>query len=33
MDLAMQITSKDKTVRINTVNDLKEFNNQSLNTS
>ena len=28
----MQIISNDKTVRSNTVNDLKEFNNQSLAT-
>ena len=28
----MQIYSIDKTVRSNTVNDLKEFNNQSLAT-
>ena len=32
MDLAKQLTSTDKTVRSNTVNDLKEFNNQSLAT-
>ena len=32
MELAMQIISNDKTVRNNTVNDLKEFNNQSLAT-
>ena len=32
MELAMQIISNDKTVRTNTVNDLKEFNNQSLAT-
>ena len=32
MELAMQIISNDKTVRSNTVNDLKEFNNQSLAT-
>ena len=30
--LAMQIISNDKTVRNNTVNDLKEFNNQFLAT-
>ena len=30
MELAMQIISNDKTVRSNTVNDLKEFNNLSL---
>ena len=30
MDLAMPITSSDHTVRINTVQDLKEFNSQSL---
>ena len=32
MELAMQIVSNDKTVRSNTLNDLKEFNNQSLMT-
>ena len=32
MELAMQIISNGKTVRSNTVNDLKEFNNQSLKT-
>ena len=32
MELAMQIISNDKTVWSNTVNDLKEFNNQSLAT-
>ena len=32
MELAMQIISTDKTVRSNTVNDLKEFNSQSLAT-
>ena len=32
MELAMQIISNDKTVRNDTVNDLKEFNNQSLAT-
>ena len=30
MELAMQIISNDNTVRSNTVNDLKEFNNQPL---
>ena len=30
MELATQIISNYKTVRSNTVNDLKEFNNQSL---
>ena len=29
MELAMQNISKDKTVRSNTVDDLKEFNSQS----
>ena len=29
MDLAIQIIANDKTVRNDTVNDLKEFNNQS----
>ena len=29
MDLAMQVISTDKTVRSNTVKDLKELNNQS----
>ena len=32
MELVMQIISNDKTVRSNTVNDLKDFNNQSLAT-
>ena len=32
MELAMQIISNDKTVRSDAVNDLKEFNNQSLST-
>ena len=32
MDLATQIVSNVKTVRIDTVHDLKEFNNQSLAT-
>ena len=32
MDLAMQLISSDKTVRNDTVQDLKDFNNQSLNT-
>ena len=32
MELAMQIISNDKTIRNDTVNDLKEFNNQSLAT-
>ena len=32
MDLAMQIISTDKTVRNDTVQDLKEFNSQSLAT-
>ena len=32
MELAMQITSNDKTVRNDTVQDLKEFNSQSLST-
>ena len=30
MELAMQIISNDKTVRNNTVQDLKEFNSQSV---
>ena len=30
MDLAMQIISTDKTVRNDTIQDLKDFNNQSL---
>ena len=30
MELAMQIISNGKTVRSNTVQDLKEFNSQSL---
>ena len=32
MELAMQISSTDKTVRNNTIEDLKEFNTRSLNT-
>ena len=32
MDLAMQIISTDKTVRTDTIQDLKEFNSQSLTT-
>ena len=32
MELAMQINSKDKTVRNDTIQDLKEFNSQSLTT-
>ena len=32
MDLAMQLVSHDKTVRSDTVQDLKEFNHQSLTT-
>ena len=32
MDLAEQIISNDKTVRNDTVQDLKEFNSQSLST-
>ena len=32
MELALQIISNDKTVRSNTVNYLKELNNQSLAT-
>ena len=32
MELAIQIISNDKTVRSNTKNDLKEFNNESLAT-
>ena len=32
MELAMQIISNDKTVRGDTVKDLKEFNSQSLST-
>ena len=32
MELAMQIISKDKTVRNDTIQDLKEFNSQSLKT-
>ena len=32
LELAMQIISNDKTLRSNRVNDLKEFNNQSLAT-
>ena len=32
MELAMQISSSDKTVRKDTIEDLKEFNSQSLST-
>ena len=32
MDLVLKTISTDKTVRSNTVNDLKEFNNQSSTT-
>ena len=32
MDLAMQISSSDQTVRNDTIEDLKEFNSQSLTT-
>ena len=32
MDLATQITSTDKTVRNDTIQDLKEFNSQTLST-
>ena len=32
MDLAIQIISNDKTVRSNTIQDLKDFNSQSLAT-
>ena len=32
MELAMQIISNDKTKRSDTVQDLKEFNSQSLST-
>ena len=32
MELAMQINSNDKTVRSDTIQDLKEFNQQSLTT-
>ena len=32
MELAMQIISNDKTVRNDTIQDLKEFNQQSLTT-
>ena len=32
MELAMQIISNDKTVRKDTIQDLKEFNSQSLTT-
>ena len=32
MQLAMQIISNDKTVRLDTIQDLKEFKNQSLAT-
>ena len=32
MELAMQIISTDQTVRNNTIEDLKEFNSQSLST-
>ena len=32
MELAMQIISNDKTVRSDTIQDLNEFNSQSLTT-
>ena len=32
MELAMQIISNDRTVRNDTIQDLKEFNSQSLST-
>ena len=32
MELAMQIISNDKTVRNDTIRDLKDFNSQSLST-
>ena len=32
MDLAIQIIANDKTVRSDTVQDLKDFNSQSLST-
>ena len=32
MELAMQISSSDQTVRNDTIEDLKEFNQQSLTT-
>ena len=32
MELAMQLSSNDKTVRNNTIQDLREFNQQSLTT-
>ena len=32
MELAMQITSSDQTVRNDTIEDLKEFNSQTLST-
>ena len=32
MELAMQLSSKDKTVRNETIQDLKDFNQQSLTT-
>ena len=32
MELAMQLSSNDKTVRNDTIQDLKEFNQQSLKT-
>ena len=32
MELAMQIISNDNSVRIETIRDLKEFNQQSLST-
>ena len=32
MELAMQIISTDQTVRNNTIEDLKDFNSQSLST-
>ena len=33
MELAMQIISNDKTVRNDTIQDLKEFNSQSFSSS
>ena len=32
MELAVQIISSDKTVRSDTIHDLKDFNSQSLST-
>ena len=32
MELAMQISSSDQTVRNNTIQDFREFNSQSLTT-